>query len=77
MTHPNQRHDPVGYAEIERAKLQAAIDEFRARTISDDVFMALLKCRGFYGARLAEEFRLQDALRHQFEQYRQGIAGQC
>ena len=71
MTHPNQRHDPVGYAEIERHKLAAAIDEFRARTISDSVFMALLKCRGFYGARLTEEFRLQDALRHQFEQYAQ------
>ena len=72
-----QRFDPEGHVEIEKAKLQAAIDEFRARTISDSVFMALLKCRGFYGARLAEEFRLQDALRHQFEQYRQGIAGQC
>ena len=63
MPHINRRHDPVGAVEIELAKHTAAAAEFRARTISDDVFRALLFGLGFRGAALASEFSYQYDLR--------------
>ncbi len=63
-----RRSDPQGYAEIESAKLNTAIAEFHARTISDDVFLACLYARGFRGTRLAGEFRYQDQVRYEAEQ---------
>lgn len=60
-------HDPVGTAEIERAKLDAAVSEFQARTISDTVFRATLFGLGFRSAALASEFRYHDDLRHENE----------
>jgi hypothetical protein len=63
----NSRHDPVGAAEIERAKHEAAVTEFNARTISDDVFRATLFSLGFRGAALACEFRYHDDLRYENE----------
>jgi len=67
MPHPNGRHDPVGAAEIERAKLDAAVAEFQARTISDAVFRATLYSLGFRGAALASEFFYYDRLRYDSE----------
>lgn len=67
MTHPNRRYDPVGAVEIERAKHAAAINEFHARTVSDDVFRATIFGLGYRGAALASEFRYQDDLRHENE----------
>jgi hypothetical protein len=49
-------YDPQGHAEIERAKLDAAIEEFRAGKISEEVFRACLFSRGFRGAALRNEF---------------------
>ena len=60
----DRRHDPQGYAEIERAKLLAACSEFRNGTISDDVFRACLKARGFAGENLRLEFQYHDEFRH-------------
>lgn len=67
MPHPNSRHDPVGAAEIERAKHEAAVAEFQARTISDAVFRATLFGLSFRGAALACEFRYYDDLRYENE----------
>lgn len=67
MPHPNSRHDPVGAAEIERAKHDTAVAEFQARTISDMVFRATLFGLGFRSAALACEFRYHDDLRHENE----------
>lgn len=61
------RYDPVGAAEIERAKHAAAVAEFNARKISDVVFRATLFGLGFRGARLASEFSYYDELRYQAE----------
>lgn len=61
----NRAHDPVGAVEVERAKHAAAIAEFHARTISDDVFRATLFGLGYRGAALASEFRYRDDLRHE------------
>jgi hypothetical protein len=63
-------HDPVGAAEIERAKLDAAVAEFQTRTISDVVFRATLFGLGFRGAALACEFRYHDDLRYENEKHR-------
>ena len=67
MPHTNRRHDPVGAVEIELAKHAAAVAEFCARTISDDVFRALLFGLGYRGAALASEFRYRYDLRHENE----------
>ena len=61
----DRRYDPVGFAEIEKAKLDAAVQEFMDRRISDDVFKALLKCRGFRGTGLRDEFNYWDMTRYQ------------
>lgn len=61
----DRRYDPVDFAEIERAKLDATVQEFMERRISDDVFRALLKCRGFNGVRLRDEFSYWDTTRYQ------------
>ena len=52
----DRRFDPQGYAEIELAKLTAAVDEFMARKISDAVFMGSLFSLGFRGNALRTEF---------------------
>jgi hypothetical protein len=63
----NSRHDPVDAAEIERAKLAAAVAEFQARTISEVVFRAALFGLGFRSAALASEFWYHDSLRYENE----------
>ena len=45
----DRRYDPQGAAEIERAILAAAIEEFRAYRMSDDMFKATLFARGYRG----------------------------
>lgn len=55
----DRRFDPVGHVEIETAKLGAAVAEFQARSISDDVFRASLFARGFRGSALMTEFSYQ------------------
>ena len=67
MLHINRRHDPVGAVEIELAKYTAAVAEFHARTISDDVFRATLFGLGYRGAALASEFSYQYDLRYENE----------
>ena len=67
MPHINRRYDPVGAVEIELAKHAAAVAEFCARTISDDVFRATLFGLGYRGAALASEFRYRYDLRHENE----------
>jgi hypothetical protein len=51
-------------AELWRDRLSQATAEFHAGTMSDDVYRALLKCAGFYGRRLSDEFAYQDAVRY-------------
>ena len=63
----DRRYDPIGTAEIERAKHAAAVAEFQARTVSDAVFRATLFGLGFRGAALACEFRYHDDLRYENE----------
>ena len=67
MPRTNRRYDPIGAVEIELAKHAAAVTEFHARTISDDVFRATLFGLGYRGAALASEFRYRDDLRHENE----------
>lgn len=67
MPNTNRRYDPVEAVEIERAKHAAAVAEFQARTISDDVFRATLFGLGFRGAALDCEFRYQYELRYENE----------
>jgi hypothetical protein len=62
--------DPVSAVEIERAKLDAAVAEFQARTVSDTVFRATLFGLGFRGAALASEFWYYEDLRHENERAR-------
>jgi hypothetical protein len=61
----DRRSDPVGYAEIERHKLDVAIEQFLSRQITGDVFMACLFARGFRASRLRDEFSYWDQVRHQ------------
>lgn len=72
MPHPNNWYDPVGAAEIERAKHDVAVAEFQARTISDVVFRATLFGLGFRGTALACEFRYHDDLRYENEKAKRG-----
>lgn len=67
LTSIDRRYDPSGAVEIERAKHAAAVAEFQARTISDDVFRAALFGLGFRGAALDCEFRYHADLRHENE----------
>lgn len=60
MSEQMRRYDPEGYVEIERAKLATAIEQFRAKEISEDVFKACLYSRGFRGAELRAEFNYHD-----------------
>ena len=60
----DRRSDPVGYAEIERAKLAAAVEQFLGGSITEAVFTASLFARGFRGKRLNEEFLYWDQVRH-------------
>jgi hypothetical protein len=52
------------YSEIWREKLDLAISDFIARRISDAVFTGTLYQLGFRGSRLREEYRYQEAIRH-------------
>jgi hypothetical protein len=67
LTNANRRYDPAEAVEIERAKHAAAVAEFQARIISDDVFRATLFGLGFRGAALDCEFRYHCDLRHENE----------
>ena len=58
-------YHPQDAAEIEQAKLKAAVDEFLLGKISDDVFLACLHSRGFRSAALRCEFRYWADLRHE------------
>lgn len=51
-------HDPVGAAEIWRAKREAAIEEFQAGRISEDVFTATLYGLGYRSQELRSELAL-------------------
>jgi hypothetical protein len=54
---------PQDAAEIERAKLAIAVEQFLGGSISEDVFLAELFTRGFRGQALRSEFRYWDDLR--------------
>lgn len=59
----DRRYDPEGYAEIECAKLAAAISEYLVGTITPAVFRACLYARGYRGMALEDEFREHERTR--------------
>lgn len=59
-------HDP-DQAEIFRERLAVAIEAFKRRELSDNVFAATLKQFGFFGNRLRDEFNYWDTIRHEEE----------
>jgi hypothetical protein len=63
-TEQNRRYNPQEHAYLIRSRLDAAIEQFNAGTISEDVFKATLYALGFRGANLACEFRYRDEERH-------------